>query len=135
MKKVLRQYNDLEKEIKNLEKRIEKLEDYKVEHDKVSGSNPYFPYQPRSFTIEGYNIQDIDKANKLKKVLIKRKCKCEDLKLEIEEFINTIPDSRTRRIFQYKYIDDLEWLPIAMRFGKVHESYPRKIHDRYLEKL
>ena len=135
VKKLLRQYTDLQQEIKGLEKRIKNLENYKVEHDKVTGSNPYFPYQPRSFTIEGYNINEVDRVNKIKQLLIKRKNKCEDMKLEIEEFISNIPDSRTRRVFQYRYIDNMEWLPISRRFGKYDESFARKIHERYLEKL
>ena len=135
-KHLLKQYADLQAEIKDLEKRIKKLEKFKVEHDKVTGSNSEFPYQPRSFTIEGYNIQDVDKVNKLKKLLIKRKQKCEELKLEIEKFISDIPDSRTRRVFQYRYIDNLSWPQIARRIGKYDESYPRKVvHNKYLEGL
>ena len=58
------------------------------------------------------------------------------MKLEIEEFISSIPDSRTRRVFQYRYIDNLNWYQIARRLGKYDESYPRKvIHDKYLEGL
>ena len=134
-KKLLTQYTDLQAEIKDLEKRIDKLSNFKVEHDKVTGSDSEFPYIKRSFTIEGYNIQNIDRLNELKKLLIDRKSKCEDMKLEIEKFISNIPDSRTRRVFQYRYIDGLTWLQIAMRMNKVHESYPRKIHDRYLENI
>ena len=44
---------------------------------------------------------------------------CEDLKLQIEKFISDIPESRTRRVFQYRYIDNMEWLPIAYRIGKM----------------
>lgn len=135
IKKLLTQYTDLQAEIKDLEKRIKKLENFKVERDKVFGSDSEFPYIKRGFKIEGYNIRDIDRLNKLKEVLIERKIKCEELKLQIEKFISNIPDSRTRRIFQYRYIDGLTWLQIAMRMNKVHESYPRKIHDRYLENI
>lgn len=135
IKYLLKQYNSLIEEIKGLEKRIDKLNNFKVEYDKVVGSDSEFPYVKRSFTIEGYNIQDIDRLNELKEVLIERKIKCEELKLQIEKFISNIPDSRTRRIFQYRYIDGLTWLQIAMRMNKVHESYPRKIHDRYLENI
>ncbi len=135
MKDILKQYNDLQDEIKDLEKRIKQIENFKVEHDKVTGSNSEFPYQAMSFTIEGYNINDVDKLNETKALLIMRKCQCEDLKLEIEKFISTIPDSRTRRVFQYRYIDGLEWLPISMRFGRTNESYSRMIHKRYLESL
>ena len=134
MKDLLKQYTDLKQEIKDLEKRIKNLENFKVEHDKVTGSNSEFPYQPRSFTIEGYNIQNIDRLNKVKSLLVDRKDKCEDMKIEIEKFISTIPDSRTRRVFQYRYVDGLSWQAIARRIGKYDESYPRKvIHDKYLE--
>ena len=133
-KKLLSQYIDLQQEIKDLEKRIERLSNFKVEHDVVTGSNSEFPYQPRSFKIEGYNIQEVDRLNKLKELLVMRKLKCEEMKLEIEKFISNIPDSRTRRVFQYRYIDGLSWLQIARRIGKYEESYPRKvIHDKYLE--
>ncbi len=135
-KHLLKQYTDLQSEIKDLEKRIKKLENFKVEHDIVTGSNNEFPYQPRSFKIEGYNIQDVDRANELKTLLVERKDKCEDMKIEIEKFISTIPDSMTRRVFQYKYIDCLTWRQIAYRIGRHDESYPRKVvHNAYLEGL
>lgn len=142
MKDLLRQYNDLLVEIKDIERKIDKLEkiECKFEKDNVTGSNPYFPYEARTFRVEGYNILEEEKRNirisRMKKILYKRKSKCEDMKIEIEEFINSIPDSRTRRVFQYRYIDNLNWQAIAMRIGKCHESYPRKdIHDKYLNNL
>lgn len=136
MKNLLKQYNDLKAEIRDLEKRIEKLSNLQVESDTVTGSNPEFPYEPRTFRIEGYNIRDLDRINKLKTLLVERKDKCEELKLEIEKFISSIPNSRTRRVFQLRYIDNLNWQQIARRIGKYDESYPRKvIHNRYLEGL
>ncbi|MGN9164946.1 hypothetical protein ACTNDY_06615 [Tissierellaceae bacterium HCP3S3_D8] len=141
VKKLLGQYADLQHEIKDIDKRIVRLENkkIKVERDSVTGSNPNFPYESRHFTIEGYSYPEADRKEerliKLNRLLNKRKEKCEDMKLQIEEFISTIPDSRTRRVFQYRYIDNLSWQAIAIRIGKIHESYPRKIHDRYLESL
>lgn len=139
---ILKQYRDLQIEIKELENRIKKLESqaYKIEHDSVIGSSSYFPYTERSFHIEGYNIIEYEKRkrrlNKLIKLLKRRKEMCEELKIKIEEFISNIPDSKTRRVFQYRYIDNLSWQAIAMRLGKVHESYPRRdIHDKYLNSL
>lgn len=142
MKELLSQYNDLKMEISELESKIKKLENYEAQHerDKVKGSSSHFPYTQRSFNIEGYNILEEEKKGerliKLKNLLLKRKSRCEDMKLQIEEFINTIPDSKTRRVFQYRYIDNLGWQAIASRIGKAHESYPRKeIHDKYLNNL
>lgn len=142
MKELLKQYNDLKLEIIELENRIEKLENYKIKHerDSVKGSSNVFPYVERNFVIEGYNILEEDKKEerliKLKNLLIKRKSKCEDIKLQIEEFINAIPDSKTRRVFEYRYIYNLSWPAIARRIDRSDESYPRKIiHDKYLENL
>lgn len=136
-KELLKQYTSLLVEIKDIRRDIASLERQgpKRERDIVFGSNAEFPFQERGFTIEGYNIMD-DTLERRKSTLKKRIDKCESMKVEIEEFINTIPDSLTRRVFQYRYIEGLEWLPIAMRIGRVHESYPRKyIHDKYLENL
>lgn len=135
LKDLLKQYNDLKAEIENLEKRIEKCKKVKKETDRVTGSNPEFPYEPRSFIIEGYGIIDAEKLDKLESLLVDRNNSCQDIKLKIEEFISTIPDSKVRRVFQYRYIDELEWLPISRRIGGYEESYARKIHDRYLESI
>lgn len=141
IKKLLGQYKSIIEEIEELERDIKILEKQEPKHeiDKVTGSNNDWPYQPRSFTISGYNIVEEEKRNyKIswkKNILIKRKNKCEELKIQIEEFISTIPDSRTRRIFRYRYIDGLEWRPISRKFGKYDESFSRKIHERYLEGL
>lgn len=136
MKKLLSQYQDLVQEIKDLENRIKRLEEraITITRDTVKGSSPYFPYTERKFTIEGYNIKDLNKISELKNLLLERKTRCEDMKLEIERFISEIPNSLTRRVFQLRYIDNYTWLSIAFEIGKYDESYPRKmIHDRYLE--
>ena len=135
MKQTLRQYNSIREEIKELRREIARLEKQEPKYatDKVTGSDDQFPYAKKHFTISGI-VEDKNLIRK-KEILINRLKKCEELKLQIEEFISIIPDSRTRRIFQYRYIDELEWLPISMRFGKYDESFARKIHERYLEGL
>ena len=128
--KLLKQYKDLCREIKELENYIKKLENRNIS-DIVAGSNNEFPYQIVNFKIEGLAPTD-----KLCKVLVERKVKCEQLKIKIEEFISGIPDSITRQVFQYRYIDGLSWQAIAYRIGRHDESYPRKVvHDKYLEGL
>ncbi len=137
-KNFLQQYADLQAEMKDLENRIRKLEALKdkLVHDSVTGSDSEFPYIKKRFHIHGLDEKRRSRLSRLKNLLAKRKEKCEEMKLQIEEFISTIPDSRTRRVFQYRYIDDLTWQAIAMRLGKVHDSYPRRdIHDKYLENL
>lgn len=55
------------------------------------------------------------------------------LEMEITEYINTVNDSRVRRIMQYKYVDGYTWQRIAkiMHYDK---SYPEKAITRYLNK-
>lgn len=136
-RKQLKQYIDLQDEIKDLELRIKKLSAKKreVQSDTVVGSASEFPYNSMVYTITGFNEEaHQEKLERLNCILIKRKQRCEDLKLEIEEFISTIPDSKTRRVFTLRYIDGLTWLQIARRIERYDESYPRKmIHDKYLE--
>lgn len=138
-KELLKQYSDLQKEIKELELRIERVKNKPVQvvSDSVKGSARFFPYEPRTFVITGLEADKKEQhLEKLNSLLYKRRAKCRELALEIEEFINTIPDSRTRRVFSLRYIDGLNWLQIARKIERYDESYPRKvIHDKYLDKL
>lgn len=127
--KILRQYRDLVKEIEELKNRISEAQKLssQVVKDSVSGSNPHFPYQKNIFTIEG-----IEQTNsRQQKILQKRIERCERLKLEIEEFIDTIEDSKTRRVFWLRYIRGCSWEKISRMLGGWDESYARKIHDRW----
>ena len=135
MKETLKQYNSIREEIKELRREIARLEKQETRYatDKVAGSDNQFPYAKKHFTISGI-VEDRNLIRK-KEILINRLEKCEEIKIEIDRFITEIPDSKTRRIFKYRYIDEMEWLPISMRFGKYDESYSRKIHERYLEGL
>lgn len=137
-KDLLKQYNDLLKELKELEQRIERVKNKPVQvvSDTVKGS-PHFPYNERVFKVTGIEADKKEQQlEKLNNILYKRRAKCKELALEIEEFINTIPDSRTRRVFSLRYVDGLNWLQIARRIERYDESYPRKIiHDKYLERM
>lgn len=125
----LMQYQFLKKEIKELETKIEKLQN-EVVFDTVEMSNPFFPYELKHKKIYGINSS---KINKLHRVLIYRKNKCEKLRLEIEEFIAGIDDSRTRMIFTMRYIDGYSWVKISRVLGSKNESYARNIHNRFLK--
>lgn len=67
------------------------------------------------------------------KLLEDRKNMAEDVEKEITEYINTVSDSKIRRIMQYKYVDGYTWQRIAnvMHYDK---SYPEKAVTRYLNK-
>ena len=131
-KEILKQYSDLKHEVYRLEKRINKLQQQNIEHDFVVGSNSEFPYQLVQISIEGI-ADNTDRIHRLEGILRKRKEHAEELQLQVEEFIATIKDSRTRMIFEDRYVHCKSWVAISRKFGSCHESYSRKLHDRYLE--
>lgn len=130
--KELDQYLDLQREIERLEIRLEDLKNKKVV-DRVEGSNPNFPYQKISLTIEGFGNDE--KIRQTEKILRKRIEIAKKKKIEIENFISKIPDSRTRMIFEDRYIFKKPWLEISNNLYSRHESYARNIHDRYLKNV
>lgn len=122
----LKEYRYLKREIKSLQKRIDNLNSTLT--DRVRASNSEFPYQEIHIRIEG---EDPRKSN-LELILQKRLDACVDKVIEIERFISSIEDSRTRMIFQRRYVDGWTWVKISIMLGSSDEAYARKIHNRYL---
>lgn len=127
-KQLLIQYNDLIKEKKKLEKRIERLEKQtSMVSDVVQ--NGY----KRHAVIFGYDLNRSSKLNELKQVLVERDAMIIIQQVEIEKYINTIKDSCIRQIFEHRYIDNMNWYQIQTIMGYKHEDTARKKHDKYLE--
>ena len=55
------------------------------------------------------------------------------LQMDIEKYINTIPESNIRQIFEHRYIDNMNWLQIMHEMEYKAESTARMKHDRFLE--
>lgn len=127
-KETLENYRYLKKEIRQLERRISRL--HTPLSDRVTASNTEFPYQPIHVRIEGVDI----KKQALEEILRKRLAACLDETIRIEDFISSIEDSRTRMIFQRRYVDGWSWAKISMSIGSNSESYARMICERYFEK-
>ena len=122
----LKEYRYLKREIKNLQKRIDHLNSTLT--DRVRASNSEFPYQEVHIRIEGED----PRKSKLELILQKRLDACVDKVIEIERFISSIEDSRTRMVFQKHYVDGWSWAKISMSMGSGSEAYARMIHNRYL---
>ena len=108
--------------------RIKKLS--RPVRDRVRASNPHFPYQEIHIQIEGEDSGPYKRQ--LERILQKRKAECAKMALEVESFIASIPDSRTRIIFERRYIDGWTWTKTSMYIGSANEATARSIHDRYL---
>ncbi len=127
-KEVLIQYCDLKNEIKKLEERIEKLEKQSsIVSDVVQ--NGY----KRHAVIRGYDYTRSYKLELLKSILKQRYDMALQMQTDIETYINTIPKSDIRQIFEHRYIDNMNWYQIQILMGYKHEDTARKKHDKYLE--
>lgn len=137
-KNILSQYIDACELIKETEEEIKKLNRKKktVIQTNVSGSNPEFPYNPQHFKIQGttFNYADDSQLRYQKKILEERKSQAEQLKINVEGWLNTIPP-RMQRIIKYKVFEELTWQQVARKMGRrATEEGVRKEFNRFFEK-
>lgn len=126
-RETLAQYRDLKREIKHLERRIRRLKTTVT--DSVRASNAEFPYQEIHVTIEG----EVSPKTELERILALRIRQCQSMALAIERFITEIEDSRTRQIFELRYIYGWTWERISGVLGAANESYARNLHNKFLD--
>lgn len=55
-----------------------------------------------------------------------------ELEKEITAYINSVGDSKIRRIMQYRYVDGYQWNKIA-RIMHYDRTYPEKLISKYLK--
>lgn len=127
-KEQLSQYCDLVKETDKIRKRKEKIRK-RTEYIADSVQNGY----KRHLVIFGYDLSRANKLHELENILVEREAMIIIQQVEIEKYINTIKDSKTRQIFVHRYIDNMDWYQVAEVMGYSGESGPRTKHDRYLE--
>ena len=90
----------------------------------VSGSNPDFPYQPQHFKIEGttFTYADDSALRWDGGLLERRKANAEKIKLNVEEWMLTIP-ARMQRIIRWKFLEELTWEEVAVKMGRKATGY------------
>lgn len=135
-KEQLCEYRELQKEIKRLQARIEKLKDRNEGYaaDVVKGSSIEFPYTQHPILVEGFDAEKKQASiSRFKELLSKRVEKSMNRSIEIAEFICNIESVKIRTIFEYRYYDLMTWQQIAYKIGVTDESYPRRIHDKFFE--
>lgn len=122
-KTILVQYCDMKEEIKDLRKRIQKLDKF-LEHppivaDIVKGTR-------RDGTIGTIKITGIpDPAytrkqkirEKYQQLLERKEAELLELTCQTEEYIQSIPKSELRIMFRLYYIDGLTWVQMAHRMN------------------
>lgn len=139
-KSVLVEYEDLCALVNETEEDLRRLrrEHSNVAVDMVRGSNPNFPYEQRSFRIEGVSYSEYKSDSRLigetEKLLEERRKMCMEKRLEVDYWMNTIP-ARVARIIRMKYFQKLTWTEVAMRLGYESGDAARIKLSRYLDKL
>ena len=137
-KNILSQYIDACELIKETEEEIKKLNRKKktVIQTNVSGNNPEFPYNPQHFKVQGttFSVRDDSQLRYQQKILEERRRQAEQLKTNVEEWLNTIPP-RMQRIIKYKVFEELTWQQVARKIGrKATETSVKKEYQRFFEK-
>ena len=144
-KDILVQYTDLQEEIRDIRRRaerargqMERLETEGTVLDAVKGTRQDGTFG--SIRIEGFPYADYEKRRRSLQSYLLKLADMEEKLLELtnqaEEYINSIEDSRMRRIVQYRILDGLSWYEVADRMGgKATSEGCRKYFDRFFEKF
>ncbi len=121
-KQILYQYIDACELIRETEEEIQRIKRYRkrMEQDVVKGSSHDFPYTSTNFHVEGLGYNAIKNPRSLEvqeKILEQRKATAEEIKLQVEAWLVTVPP-RMQRIIRYKVFDGLTWQQVAARMGR-----------------
>ncbi len=141
MKHLLLQYIDLmqekeeiQKRINNLNKKLERINQEGNVKDAVKGGSGGC----QTFHIDGFPVAEEDETkyllNKNIRLLRQREHDLMEKVVEVEEFLNTLDDSRMRRMITKRYIEGKQWYRVANEMGKQYtEESCRKQMKRFLE--
>ena len=120
-KQILNDYIEACALIREIETEIRKLKKKRktVIQTNVSGSNPEFPYNPQHFKVEGTTFTYIDdsKPRFEEKLLEEHKARAEEIKLQVEQWMLTIP-LRMQRIIRFRVFQKLSWEEVAVKMGR-----------------
>lgn len=120
-KQILYQYIDACELVKETEQEIEQIRRRRREivTDKVRGSSYDFPFGQISYTVSGipYDAQDREMLDRKERILEERRAAAEAIKLQVEEWLVTVP-LRMQRIIRYKVFEGMTWGEVAVRMGR-----------------
>lgn len=136
-KSILQNYIDACELVKETEEDIRRLKRKKktVIQTNVKGSSHDFPYTPQHFKIQGttFTVQDDSQLRYEEYLLAQRKTAANQTKLQVEEWMLTIP-VRMQRIVKYRYFDGLTWEQVAIRMKrKATENSVKKEFERFMK--
>lgn len=142
-KNILEQYESAKKEIRELSKRIAELEKFLEKINDGKNLNSIVKGGAggdRIFYINGYSEESADDLEYLirkdMRLLNARKASANELVTEVDRFINTLNDSRIRRMLSLKYINGKTWYQVAQAMGERYSSDGcKKQVQRFLKEM
>lgn len=148
-KELLVQYSELKEEIKDLRKRIQKLEkflsDPPIVADIVKGSRKDGTIGPIKITgiPEPEYIRKQRICEKYQKLLQEKEAELLELTCQVEEYIESIEKSDLRIMFRLYYLDGLPWIKVAAAMNRMFpkkkvpytEDSCRMRNNRFFEKI
>lgn len=138
-KQILEQYIDACELIKETEEDIKRVKRQRktILQDRVHGSMKEFPYAAQSFKIQGMAYSVVSDPGALaayERLLEERKAQAEKIKVQVEAWLNTVPQ-RMQRIIRFKFFEGLSWGEVAVRIGRKATADSVKMEfRRFLEK-
>lgn len=121
-KSILKDYIDACELIKETEDDIRRVKKQRktILQDRVHGSMTEFPYTAQSFKIQGMAYSVVSEPGALEayeRILQERKANAEKIKLQVETWMNTIPQ-RMQRIIRYAIFQKMSWGEVAIKLGR-----------------
>lgn len=135
----LAQYVYLESYLKSIRRRLRYFEKHPVlaSHGVVSGSMQEFPYAQCHFVVSGSNVKsDSERKRIVNQLIIDLRAHeqlYEDMKLDIEVFIDCLENIEDKAILRLKYIDNWTYERIGEELGYDRTTISKRI-DKIIEK-
>lgn len=119
---------ETEQRIQMLKKKQEELQT-----DRVTGSNPDFPFEAKSFKIQGL-VNQIGEIEKQEKLLQAQMESAQELKTAVEAWLPSAP-LQMQRIIRLRFFEKLSWWAVANRLGQNHTGDGVRMRvERFLKK-
>lgn len=135
-KKKLEKYKPNCRELKMIDKTLEKLRDKALDiptvKGKVSASRKEFPYIEQHVTVE---MAEPKASHELTKKIAAKEARREQIAAEVrevEEFIESIQEGEERQVFELYYLQGMKQREVADIVGLERSSISKKISD-YLQ--
>lgn len=120
---------DLKRERARLEKKLHQT--IKIT---VQGSSPEYPYTLHPITINGRDSKSEKKLEKKINEIKEKETLLAKEEKSIRQWIDTIPESRMRRLMRYRYVDKYSWVRLALALKYNSADAARMAHNRYINK-